>query len=479
MLLKNKDNQNEIYEGAGVTVAEELKGLVDELNRDKSSGCFEIALYLVKRFNIKTIGDREREIFIYKDGLYMKGTNHIKKWLHELLEKRCTNHIKKEILEKVRDLSFTDRSEFEVDLRYINLNNGVFDLEEFRLLPHDPKFLFLHKIPVDYNPKAECIQIEKFLNDVLDKQEIDIMREFIGYGLHRKYFIKKALILVGEPNTGKTTFLNILDEFFGKENISGISLQRIISDKFSSAQLHHKHLNTFDDSSFKDINDTGAFKIATGGGDISAEYKFGNHSRFRNHAKLIFACNKIPDVKETDDEAYFSRWIVIRFNKEVDKVDIFLIDKLKTKEEMSGLLNFALEGLKRLLENQKFSHGKTPEEIKEEMMKSASSIGSFASDCLKHEPDGWISKEALYEAFTKYASENNLTIVTKNNFGKKLRQYANYVIDSKKKVGGKQITGWRNVSYKNEEVETEEDLLSRYPKKEEEEIRDIMSFDDL
>src|SRR3989344_845148 len=84
MLLKNKDNQNEIYEGAGVTVAEELKGLVDELNRDKSSGCFEIALYLVKRFNIKTIGDREREIFIYKDGLYMKGTNHIKKWLHEL-----------------------------------------------------------------------------------------------------------------------------------------------------------------------------------------------------------------------------------------------------------------------------------------------------------------------------------------------------------------------------------------------------------
>lgn len=415
-------------------------------------GGYKIAEFLVGRYKIKTIGNREREVYIYQDGVYVLGLNFIRKWLHSLLKEACKTHTKNEIIEKIKDLSATDREEFVVDERYINLNNGVFDLVENKLLPHSHKFPFLHKIPVDYIPKADCPNIKRFLNEILDEQTILTIQEFIGFGLYRRYFIKKALILVGEPNTGKTTLLRVITSLFGKENMSGVSLQKISSDKFSSAHLYQKHINSFDDLSLRDINDTGAFKIVTGGGSITAEYKFGSQFQFENYAKLIFACNRIPDVKESDDEAYFSRWIIAKFNREVEKVDNFLIDKLTTPEEMSGFLNFAIEGLQRLLNEQAFSYRKTPEETKEEMMQSGSSLSGFVATQLKKEPEHWLSKDELYEAFKKYAIENKTLILTKTNFGKKIRQSAPYIDDGKKTINGKQVTGWRNVAFSNQEV---------------------------
>ena len=49
------------------------------------------------------------------------------------------------------------------------------------------------------------------------------------------YFIKKAIIFVGERDTGKTTLINLLASLMGKGNVSGVSLQRITSDKFATA----------------------------------------------------------------------------------------------------------------------------------------------------------------------------------------------------------------------------------------------------
>lgn len=465
------NDQEQQLKTSALSQLEELEVFDDEFDRehlkksfeiDKARGSYKIAEYLVGRYKIKTIGNREREVYIYQDGMYVLGLGFIRKWLHFLLEEDCKSHTKNEIIEKIKDLSATDREEFVVDERYINLNNGVFDLIENKLLPHSHKLPFLHKIPVNYAPETDCLNIKKFLSEILDEPTVATIQEFVGFGLYRRYFIKKALILVGEPNTGKTTLLRVISRLFGKDNISGISLQKITSDKFSSAHLYQKHINSFDDLSFRDINDTGAFKIVTGGGSITAEYKFGSQFQFENYAKLIFACNKIPDVKESDDEAYFSRWIIAKFNREVEKVDNFLIDKLTTPEEMSGFLNFAIEGLQRILNEQAFSYRKTPEETKEEMMQSGSSLAGFVSTQLIKEPEHWLSKDELYEAFKSHALENKSLILTKTNFGKKIRQYAPYIDDGKKTINKKQVTGWRNVAFshqENQKEETEEEII--------------------
>lgn len=433
----------------------EMFGLV------KNKASFDIAKFLVDKYRVKTIGQKkDREIYIYENGLYVLGVNVLRGEIQQMLEELAITQVKNEIIEKIKDLTVIDRREFNVDRNYINLNDGVLDIKNGTLNEHDPKYLFLHKIPVNYKQEVDCPAIKNFLSEILNDDNILAVQEWLGYTLYRSYFIKKAIIFVGERDTGKTTLLRLFEKLVGKDNISGVSLQRLATDKFAAAHLYNKHINIYDDLSFKDINDNGAFKIATGGGIITGEYKFGDQFQFESYSKLTFSCNKIPNVQDTNDEAYFSRWIVIPFNKSVPKPDKFLIDKLSTAEELSGLFNFALEGLKRLIENQEFSYKKDPDEIKTEMLRSGSVIANFVYDCLDEELGAWISKEDLYTEFVNYTHTHQLPAGTINNLGKKLPKYAGYIADGKQSVGGKQVTGWRNVKIRKDQSSSIDDSNS-------------------
>ena len=115
---------------------------------------------------------------------------------------------------------------------------------------------------------------------------------------------------------------------------------------------------------------------------LESQLKLGTAGSVRtNFAKLAFAANKIPFIDvETDDEAYFERWIVFEFDNKFepgDKKTKPTIWKtiVEDKNEMSGILNWGLIGLKRLLGRNMFSFNKTSKEIRELMMKENSVIG--------------------------------------------------------------------------------------------------------
>lgn len=421
--------------------------------KDKKEAVYHLSKHLIETYHVKTIKGTKREMFIYQDGMYIPGEDVVRENIRFHLQEICTTQTVKEVLETVKDLSPIDREKFSVEKHLLNLNNGVLNTRSKELMPHSPNYLFLTKIPVDFNPSTDCPTIKKYLSDVLDDEQITLVQEWAGYGLYPEYFIKKAIIFVGDGDTGKTTLINLLHTFYGERNVSGVSLQKISSDKFSCAHLYKKYINLYDDLSFKDISDNGAFKIATGGGIITGEKKYGDQFQFKNYSKLTFACNKIPDVKDADDEAYFNRWIVIKFNyvvEEKDK-DKQLIHRMTTSQELSGFLNFAIEGLGRLLENEKFSYDKSSEEIKAEMLQSGSSIGKFVVNCLEAGEGPHISKDDMYEAFIRYTQQNNLPNANIETLGKRLPKYASYIstwrpVDKKT---GKQFSAWSNVKFKD------------------------------
>jgi len=415
---------------------------------DPKSMAFYIANSLVTKFHIKTTDEKIPEIYLYQNGIYIEGKNMLKANIREQLEELCTEHHVKEILEQIKFATLIKREEFTRNYNQINLNNGIYNIKENKLISHDPEHLFLSKIPIDYNPEAKPEVTINFIKEVLDEDDLSVIQEWFGYILFRKYFIKKALIVVGPKNTGKTTLLDLISNFIGIDNVAGVSLQKMSTDKFAIAGLYGKHINIYDDLSFDDINDNGSFKIATGGGYVTGEYKFGNKFQFTNYAKLTFSCNKIPPVKDNDDDAYFSRWIVITMDKSIEKVDKFLNDKLNDPKELSGLLNWAIEGLFRLLASNNFSYNKTDNEIKNQMACSGSSIAQFAVDQLTKEKDNWISTDDMFQAYEKYCEDNDQQQKTIEKFGRDLTKYASYIIKSKGKAHqfDTQKTGWRNVT---------------------------------
>ena len=260
------------------------------------------------------------------------------------------------------------------------------------------------------------------------------------------------MIFYGPTDTGKTTLINLFASFIGKKNQSGISLHKIIYDKFAAQKLHGKLLNFCDDLSFKDIKETGGFKIVTGGGYIGAEKKFGELFEFMNYSKLLFATNRFSAIDDTDDMAYYNRWLIVPFDTVFDeknkKTDKDLNSKLNTKEEMEGLLIWALEGLKRLIENQNFTYTKDTMANRLMMEKNSNSVSAFVQDWLIEEKNNWISKEDLYNIYCKYVQINGGALETKDKFGKVLPKKASFVSDSRSDTKTKKnVRGWRNCGF--------------------------------
>lgn len=409
-------------------------------------GRFEIANYLLKKFTILTIDDggARKEIFGYQEGIYIPFREVLEKQIKSILNELFTKNLVTEILTQVEIESYASREVFdEMDRDLINLENGVLRISDRTLLKHDPKYYFLYKIPVNYKPALDCPEIKKFLTQSLNKRDVPICQEWLGFSLYRYLFLKKAIIFVGRRDTGKTTFLNLMKDFLGADNTCAVSLQTLTYDKFSKISLYHKMSNIYDDLSYSDIKKNGEFKQITGRSVLRGEEKFKGSFNFISFAKLTFSCNKIPLVADLDDEAYFDRWLIVPFDIVVpkEKQDPFLEEKLNTDLELSGLLNYALEGLDRLLEAKKFSFEAEPEEVKRLMLRSEP-VSAFTYDWLEESGDrdtSWLSKDDMFGAYTMYCKSNNLTPVDKKNFGKKLNLYCKFIIDSK----SGNSTGWR------------------------------------
>lgn len=422
----------------------------------KAQGTFDLARYITKKFNIITVGEKEHEIFVYQDGIYFQSLNLIiKPEIQRILGPLTTHSAVTETVHKIASMTMRSRDIFtSAPLTLIPLSNGVYDRETHELLPHDPKYRFTYKFPIQYSKDAVCPRTSAFLDQVLDPEQRLTVEEWIGYYFHRNYMFKKAIIFVGDGDTGKTTLLEVIDFLLGKENISSVTLQKMAGDKFSAANLFEKHGNLVDELSAKDIHDTGNFKIATGGGSISGEYKFGNQFSFHNFSKLTFACNKIPDVKDFDDDAYFNRWMVVRFERTIEKKIPNFIKTLTTEEERSGLFNLAMQGLDRLLTNGQFSYSKTPMDTKRDMMRSGSSIAQFAAERLQQDLGNEMSKEDMYDAYCQFCIENEVTAETIKMLGTKLPFYVTYIGEGfiSTLPGKARVRGWRNVAVKNPEL---------------------------
>lgn len=397
----------------------------------------KIADELIDEESFKTIFGKKHETIWAWDGKIYKtnGREIIKTRSEIILSTFAKTKVINEILEKIKRLTSVDVEEFDkIDTNLIPLNNGVYNIKTKKLEEHKPEYNFKFIIPIDYSPAAQCPNFLKFINETIYPEDIPVVQEWYGFCLYREYFIKKSIIGFGDKDTGKSVFLDTLISFVGEKNKSGVPLQKIArGSDFTKLSLKNKMLNAYDDLSSNDLEDGGGFKVATGGGYISGEEKFGDYSQFKCFAKQIFMANKIPPVKDNDDMAYFSRWMPIRFDNMPTEIDPFLRDKIINPKEMSGILNWALQGLYRLLKNGKFSYTKTPEQIKTIMEMSGNPLVAFAYDVLDERDKGRITKEEMFDIYSLWARENDRPRLSKEQLGRQLPIYIKYLTAKKDK----------------------------------------------
>ncbi len=300
--------------------------------------------------------------------------------------------------------------------------------------PEDKK-IFLTGIPVKYDPLKDCPRFKKFLQEVLpDEDDRKTVQEIFGAFLYRRP-VDKAFFFLGEGANGKSTLIKVMKAFLGSWNITSRSLQDLTENRFAPADLYGKLANLYYDMPSQGIRYTGNFKALTSGDAMTVEKKFRDSFTFANFAKLVFSANQMPPASDKTD-AYFRRWIVITFpfqflTKEeiaerikngedlenVKERDPNVIDGITTEEELSGILNWALEGLHRLIERGFFfSSELTISETREKMQRLTNVVHAFVMDRLVHDETAFVEKKAMYAEFVRYVREKKLTELSYESF---------------------------------------------------------------
>lgn len=365
-----------------------------------------------------------KEIYVWKEGYFqLLGEITIEQYCEELLKEEFRKNRFLEVTEYIRACTFVNP--YEPDKQLMNVENGVLNVETKELTPHNPELLFFNKLAVKFDPEQKGEKICKFIREITGSEEdAKVLEEVVGYCLYRSYPFQKALALVGEGANGKSTFLGLVKTFLGHDNVSGRGLVDLERNRFAKASLFGKLANIYADLSDDTLERTGTFKMLTGGDVIEAEKKFKNSFTFVNYTKFLFSCNKLPEVYD-DTDAFFRRWIILVFPNIFygDKCDPNILKKLTTPEELSGLLNIALEGLKRLLENNGFSYSKSTEETREDYIRKSDPLAAFLMDCIEEEQDDILLKQPLYSLFAFYCRKNNLPAVNKDTFFKNISKH--------------------------------------------------------
>lgn len=398
-----------------------------------------------------------KELLVYKAGVYVPGEPTVhKEVIRYYNEKKVSKHIANEVIFNIQVNNYIKRDVFDSDRNVINLKNGlldIIDISEPELKRHCHTHFSFIQLPVSYDPDAKCENFIKFLSEVLPEKDIPIIQELFGYSLYQYYHIHKAFMFLGEGANGKSTLMNVIKMFVGPKNAASISLQRLNKERFGTGYLYGKLVNLCADLSPKKIYDAGNFKLSTSGDLLSGEKKHKDDFPFVNFAKHIFSANKLPEVGDQSD-AFFRRWILINFpNKfEGDNDNKNILNEITTAWELSGILNWCLEGLERLLTNGCFSDGLTTDEIREDFIRKSNPPAAFCMDCLVEEPGEETPKRELHQAYLRYCETLKLPTVSENVFSRDhithhLKNISSVRIGPK----GNRVTAWRGARFKKEE----------------------------
>ena len=321
------------------------------------------------------------------------------------------------------------------DTVLVNLQNGTFEIspQGTRLRPFDRSDFITYQLPFRYDPKAKAPIFQKYLDRVLpDTERQMVLAEYLGYIFikHGSNTLKeeKALILYGEGANGKSVFFEVVTALLGRTNVSNYSLQSLTEDKgFYRAKIVNKLVNYASEINGK--LEASLFKAMVSGEPVEACPKYGQPFTMTDYAKFIFNCNELPkDVEHTN--AYFRRFLIIPFGVTIPEheQDKNLHAKI-IETELSGVFNWVLEGLSRLLEQKRFSNCEAARKALEQYKVESNSVHLFLNENgYKVSAKAKRAVKDLYSEYRLFCNDDGMSHFKKSNFLKQLRALG-FVVD--------------------------------------------------
>jgi len=274
------------------------------------------------------------------------------------------------------------------------------------MMKHAQSHLSTFGSSINYNPNADCPVFKEFLTDLFDDETIKFVQEWLGYTLSCSHKANAFLIGVGAGANGKSTLFDVLAQLVGIENVSSAPLSNFNSE-FGLEPLIGKKLNLATESDV-DAFKTGKLKALTAGEDISINRKNKMEITTKLPTKLVFLMNELPLLSD-DSFGFERRLLILPFDKTFTEAEQDKDLPKKLSSELEGILNWSLEGLKRLIANNySFTVSKPMQDAKELYLGVGNPIEKFVKECVVSEPANVLQAKDLIHAYMNWMTRNGL-----------------------------------------------------------------------
>lgn len=344
----------------------------------------------------------------------------------------CNIRNRNNMLQDSRDVYYFSNEDLDTNDYLLNVQNGTIDLSEDtpKFLQHTPDMLLSKICNVNYNPAASCKEWEKFLGEIMqgNQEKIKYLQKIAGLSLTGNTQEETCFILYGSTTrNGKSTFCETLIYLLGdyaltmkpeslaiKQNTDSRQasgdIARLAGCRFCNASEPPKRM----------LVDTALLKSLLGRDSITARHLHQREFSFIPKFKLVINTNYLPAI--TDDTVFTSGRInVISFDRhfEPEEQDKHLKDKLRQDSELSGILNWCIDGL-RMYRKEGLYPPAAVQQATETYRTDSDKIGNFIKECLT-ETGKNSSIKSVYEVYSTWCSDNGYGTESKGNFISELK----------------------------------------------------------
>lgn len=345
-----------------------------------------------------------------------------------------------ETMAAIKALAFSKEVFEESDVNKIVLANGVYDLQTDSFVGQfDPNLHARSSHPVEYDHGADCPTFIGFIEEVVGAENVDFIFEWFGYNFYREYTIQKMLFVQGVGGTGKSTIINILRAMIGTDNYSAVTLQYLMQERFAKIGLYRKTANFDTDAKPQYLADGATLKMLTGEDSIHADRKNKEPITFYNYAKLSFAMNELPPMRDFSG-GLKRRMMILEMNKVLTEEvkEKYPLDQIMA--EIPGIFNRAMEGLRQALSRRDFSISATMRESVEKWEKGNDVVAMFLEDECEIGSDKKSAVSEVYPTYKQYCIDSGYKPLAKNSFNQRMVElgFENKLI----KIGKKPVRSW-------------------------------------
>lgn len=338
-----------------------------------------------------------------------------------------------------KDIYYFTNESLDQNDYLLNVQNGTLDLSEDtpRFMPHSPDMLLSKICNAEYNPNATCEEWNRFLMEVMqnDTEKIKYLQKICGLSLTGCTQEETCFILYGSTTrNGKSTFCETIIHLLGDYALTmkpeTLAVKPNSDSRTASgdvARLAGCRFCNASEPPKKMLFDTALLKSLLGRDSITARHLHQREFSFIPKFKLVVNTNYLPSIN--DDTVFSSGRInVISFDRHFSESeqDKTLKSRLQRKEELSGILNWCIDGLK-LYRQEGLNPPQAVIRATEQYRSDSDKIGSFVSECLT-----WTGRNSkaknVYEAYSKWCVDNGYGCENKGNFFSELKSKGMFAV---------------------------------------------------